>query len=233
MGDLAESIRCYALGNVKHGHLVWTTVLGCLLRDLFPDPESALYLTGLDQAEFVQGFSTFILESLVGTEPHPAAISHARTREELLRCLRYWRSSGTLSEAPPARVELLEEMLSPWASVTYGGCRYLRVARAETVRKIRGVNDYYKVHKEEKLAASILDARSPRSRSTTSCSTSPWSNACSSLGLSSRPSLFEAGRTSLITLNRSLIYGQEPRWTIGSVGLTAITEECARARWNG
>ena len=22
--DLAESIRCYALGDVKHGHLVWT-----------------------------------------------------------------------------------------------------------------------------------------------------------------------------------------------------------------
>ena len=48
--DLAESIRCYALGDVKHGHLVWTTVLRCLLRDLFPDPESVLYLTGLNQA---------------------------------------------------------------------------------------------------------------------------------------------------------------------------------------
>ena len=52
---------------------------------------------------------------------------------------------------------LLEELLSPWASVTYGGCRYLRVARAETVRKIRAVSDYYKVHKEEKAAGSILD----------------------------------------------------------------------------
>ena len=30
--DLAELIRCYALGDVKHGHLVWTVVLGCLLR---------------------------------------------------------------------------------------------------------------------------------------------------------------------------------------------------------
>ena len=139
--DLAESIRCYAIGDVKHGHLVWTVVLGCLLRDFFPDPESALYLTGLTQTEFVQGFSTFILESLVGTELHPTEINRARTREELLRCLRYRRSSGTLSERPPARVELLEEMLSPWASVTYGGCRYLRVARAETVRKIRAVND--------------------------------------------------------------------------------------------
>ena len=93
----------------------------------------------------------------MGTEPHPAAINHARTREELLRCLRYRRSSGALSEGPPARVELLEEMLSPWASVTYGGCRYLRVARVGTVRKIRAVNKYFKVHKEEKLGACILD----------------------------------------------------------------------------
>ena len=93
-------------------------VLGCLLRDFFPDPESALYLTGLTQAEFVQGFSTFILESLVGTELHPAAINQARTREELLHCLRYRRSSGVLSDRPPARLDLLEEMLSPWASIT-------------------------------------------------------------------------------------------------------------------
>ena len=54
-------------------------------------------------------------------------------------------------------MELLEEMLSPWASITYGGCRYLRVARAETVRKLRAVNAYYKVHKEEELGSSILD----------------------------------------------------------------------------
>ena len=49
-------------------------------------------------------------------------------------------------------MKLLEELLSPWASISYGGCRYLRVARAETVRKIRAVGDYYKTHKEE-LAA--------------------------------------------------------------------------------
>ena len=120
--DLAESIRVYALGDVKHGYLIWSCVLGCLLRDFFPDPESDLYLTGLTQAEFVQGFSVFVLESLVGTEPHPTALSQARTREELLRSLRYRRSCGTLSERPPTRMELLEEMLSPWASVTYGGC---------------------------------------------------------------------------------------------------------------
>ena len=62
-------------------------MLGCLLWDVFPDPESALYLTGTTQAEFVQGFSTFILESLMGTESHPTALSQAQTREELLNSL--------------------------------------------------------------------------------------------------------------------------------------------------
>ena len=77
---LAESLRVYALGDVKHGWIVWTTILGCLLRDLFPDPESALYLTETTQAKFVQGFSVFILESLIGTESHPDALSRAQSR---------------------------------------------------------------------------------------------------------------------------------------------------------
>ena len=129
--------------DVKHGWIVWLSVLGCLLRDIFPDPEAVLYLTGTSQAEFVQGFSVFVLESLMGTEFHPTTFGKAQTREELLNSLRYRRSSGTLSERPPSRVELLEELLSPWASISYGGCRYLRVARAETIRKIRAINTYY------------------------------------------------------------------------------------------
>ena len=54
-------------------------------------------------------------------------------------------------------MELLEKLLSPWASITYGGCRYLRVARAETVRKLRAINAYYKRHRDDALATTILD----------------------------------------------------------------------------
>ena len=133
--ELAESLRVYALGDVKHGWIVWSSVLG-LLRDIFPNPEAALYLTGTTQAEFIQGFSVFILESLMGTEAHSTTLSRAQTREDLLNSLRYRQSSGTLSERPPSRVELLEKILSPWASISYGGSRFLRVARAETVRKL-------------------------------------------------------------------------------------------------
>ena len=151
--ELAEFLRVYTLGDVKHGWLV----LGCLLRDLFPDPESALYLTGFTQAQFVQGLSVFILESLIGTKSHPDALSRAQTSEDLLNALRYRRSCGTLSDRPPTRVELLTEMLSPWATISYGCCRFLLVARAETVRKIRAVNDYYPLHCDDNLAETILN----------------------------------------------------------------------------
>ena len=48
-------------------------------------------------------------------------------------------------------------MLSPWATISYGGCRFLRVARAETVRKIRAVNKYYAEHCDDNLADTVLN----------------------------------------------------------------------------
>ena len=70
------------------------------MRDLFPDPDSALYLTGSTQAEFVQGLSMLVLEFLVGTEFHLDANSRAQTREDLLSCLPYRRTNGDLSDRP-------------------------------------------------------------------------------------------------------------------------------------
>ena len=106
----------------------------------------------------------FILESLIGTESHPDALSRAQSREDLLNSLRYRRSCGTLSDRPQTRVELLTEILSPWATITYGGCRFLRVARAETVRKIRAVNDYYAAHCHDNLAETILNIEVSRNQ---------------------------------------------------------------------
>ena len=154
--ELAESLRVYALGEVKHGWLLWVTVLGCLLRDLFPDPESALYKTGATQAEFVQGLSTLILEFLVGTKLHLDALSRAQTREDLLCSLRYRRTNGDLSERPPTRVELLTEIRSPWSSISYEGSRFLQVAQAETVRKFWAIHDYFVKYSAKNLAESIL-----------------------------------------------------------------------------
>ena len=101
--DLAESLRVYALGDVKHGWIIWTTVLGCLLRDVFPDPESALYLTGTTQAKFVQGFSTFVLESLMGTESHPHCSQSSTDK----------RGAAQLTEISKVQRDLIREATVP------------------------------------------------------------------------------------------------------------------------
>lgn len=67
---LPDATRVYALADVKHGWMVWCVIFGCILRDLFPDPDSAMYLTNSQQGEFVKGLSALVLEALVGMEPH-------------------------------------------------------------------------------------------------------------------------------------------------------------------
>ena len=98
----------------------------------------------------------------MGTEAHSTTLSRTQTREDLLSSLRYRRSSGTLSEKPPSRVELLMKILSPWASISYGGCRFLRVARAETVRKLRAINNYYAEHCDDNLVNTVLNVEISR-----------------------------------------------------------------------
>ena len=44
------------------------TLVGCIIRDIFPNPEVVLYLTGTDQREFVAEFNTLLVEALAGTE---------------------------------------------------------------------------------------------------------------------------------------------------------------------
>ena len=54
------------------------------------------------------------------------------------------------------------KILSPWASISYGGCRFLRVARAETVRKLRAINNYYAEHCDDNLANTVLNVKISR-----------------------------------------------------------------------
>ena len=91
---------------------VWPVGRG-LLQDLFPDPESTLFLTGVEQEQFVAELNNMLLESLIGTEIHTTALVSARTREDIAKCIRYRRGSGALSSGPPSRVELLVSLLSP------------------------------------------------------------------------------------------------------------------------
>ena len=87
-------------------------------------------------------------------------------------------------------MELLTDILSPWSSISYGGCRYLRVARAETIRKIRAVHNYYVRHSSNNLAESILNVNVSQNQqdyvlfnlSMEQCMYQPWSS-CAAIPL--------------------------------------------------
>ena len=57
----------------------------------------------------------------------------------------------TLSIGPPSRVEVLIRLFSPWPSVTYGGCRYLRQARAETLWKYEVLPAFTRTREQQSI----------------------------------------------------------------------------------
>ena len=146
-----EALCVYALGDVKHGWAMWTIVVSCLFRDLFLDPDAALYLTKSMQEEFVSGFNNLLVTLLMGTEISSSSLAAVYTREDIVRSIRYNHSDKVISKRPPGRVELLVSLLSPWANITFGGCRYLWQVRAETLRKIRVFQEYFSDRQEESL----------------------------------------------------------------------------------
>ena len=140
--QIPDAMRMYALADLKHGWITWTTTVACILRDLFPDPDSVLFLTRATQKDFVAEFNTIIQEALVGTEIQTGSLSSARTRYAVASCIRYRRRDRTLAPSPPGRVMKLIELVSPWANITYGGCRYLREDRMETHRKYSVLQEF-------------------------------------------------------------------------------------------
>ena len=70
-------------------------------------------------------FNSVLQEALVGTELLIDEVKTAETREAVAGAIRYRKSNGALANAPPSRVMILTDLMSKWANITYGGCRYL------------------------------------------------------------------------------------------------------------
>ena len=77
-------------------------LVGCLLRDIFPDPEAALFRTGVGQKEFIAEFNILLLESLAGTEIQTGPLALARSREDVAKCIHYRTDTGPFPLAPRA-----------------------------------------------------------------------------------------------------------------------------------
>ena len=56
--QLPDSLKIYAITDIKH--LTWCTAVGCILRDLFPNPNAILLLTRVSQKEFVAEFNALL-----------------------------------------------------------------------------------------------------------------------------------------------------------------------------
>ena len=105
--QLPDSLKIYAITDIKHWWMVWCIAVGCVLRDLFPDPDAALFLTRVTQWEFVAEFNALLQESLVGTEIQTGGLTPARTREAAARCICYRKNNGTFALSPPGRVMMI------------------------------------------------------------------------------------------------------------------------------
>ena len=97
-------MKIFAITDLKHGWLPWCIAVGCVLRDLFPDPDAVLFLTHVTQKEFEAEFNALLQEFLVGTEIQMGSLVSARTKEAVVRRICYRRKNGTLALSPPGRV---------------------------------------------------------------------------------------------------------------------------------
>ena len=79
---------------------------------------------------------------MAGTEINTDPILSAQSRKDVTHCIRYRMQTGAISSGPPSRVEVLIKLYSPWSTISFRGCRYLRQACAETLRKYEVLHEY-------------------------------------------------------------------------------------------
>ena len=87
--QIPDSLKIHAITDLKHCWLTGCIAVGCILGNLFPDPDPILYLTRVNQKEFVAEFNALLQESLVGTEIQTGGLASARTREAVARGIGY------------------------------------------------------------------------------------------------------------------------------------------------
>ena len=86
---ILESLRCYALGDIQFGFIMYNVLDGLLLRDVFPDPDVLFKFLKCDQKVAVDWFLEFVMVSSEGIEYHQKVEEGAETREEMICSLRY------------------------------------------------------------------------------------------------------------------------------------------------
>ena len=69
--DVPDSLKVYAIADLKIGHLAYSVLVLIILRDYIPDPDILMFYTGkFDQWLAVEWFLNLLVKSLEGTEIH-------------------------------------------------------------------------------------------------------------------------------------------------------------------
>ena len=137
--EIPDSLKVYAIGDLKVGHLAYSVLASIILRDYIPDPEIFMFYTGkFDQWLAADWFLSLLVNSLEGTEIHDKSFKHAVSRSDLVKCLRFrYSEDSVLMDESPNKVLMWNKTRGSWPSLTRGGCRFLHQCRDWFLEMVR------------------------------------------------------------------------------------------------
>ena len=114
----------YRWSDIPKALQVWSPNLHCamgdLVRDLFPDPDIVCQFLNGNKWHGVTWFYEWILKSLEGVEVQEQDARSALTRTQMICALTYRDK-----RSKPLWIVLCSRMVGSWASITFGGCRFV------------------------------------------------------------------------------------------------------------
>ena len=106
---------------------IYLIFMGSLIRNLFPDPDIALYALRMSQESFITWFSCFVATALVDTSiDDTSGLGDAKSRSELLRLIKTGSNP---------HLEQLADLYSSVPVPQCGGERYLHHARSTFIHQ--------------------------------------------------------------------------------------------------
>ena len=156
--DLPHSLRVYAMGNIKFGFLTYNVLISLFLREMFPDPDIACYLSSCNQTDYISWFCVWIGQTLQNSAVFSPAVSVSVTRSDLLASLRYRTHRGLLSATPSDKVNLVIDLLPHWPTLTEGGPRFLQPVRERYLSQYQLLQEAQVFEHEKMFSVTITAA---------------------------------------------------------------------------
>ena len=100
--------------DALHRHIVYNVLSSLLLRDLFPDPNRAYFVTCTMQYEFVEWFNSYLIQVLAAMEIFNPDLKRAETKKEAMASIHYRRSNRELAGYTPRRVQEVISFIPGW-----------------------------------------------------------------------------------------------------------------------